>query len=159
MGYAVQHFETCKIARWTLNWGVKGLLRCFWFKFHQVEIGWNVHLLSFWKGKKYRSMHYSQTRGLKWWANVLVSPGIQLIFFFIAVVWINHDNNVDNTLMFWLLLSSANPKSRTAGLNWWNVMPSVNWGGWLRAAGLCWEMGWALVSRWWATELYITCLS
>lgn len=29
----------------------------------------------------------------------------------------NDDNSVDNTRMFWLLLSSANPKSRAAGLN------------------------------------------
>lgn len=102
---------------WNLNWGAKGLLRCVWLSFTRLKID-EIPICYPFEREKYKSMRYSRSGGLKWWAEVLVSPGIQLIFFLVAMVWIHYDNNVDNTPVFWLLLSSANPKSRTAGLNW-----------------------------------------
>lgn len=47
-----QPYQNCQSRSgwWTLDQGEKGLSG--WGKFHQVENGWNIHLLSFWKGKK-----------------------------------------------------------------------------------------------------------
>ena len=46
---------------------------------------------------------------------VLVLAGIELIFFIVAsmgLVWVCAENSVDNTGMFWLLLSPALPRAK-----------------------------------------------
>lgn len=47
----------------------------------------------------------------------LVLAGTELIFFLVSGtvlwLWIQDENDIDNTLIFWLWLSSANPVSRT----------------------------------------------